>query len=697
MTPIESNRTNESASSTTATDAAAAVSPLSIRPKMYTEETSVLNGRLPVMMTSAPNSPIALASASAIPERTPGKMLGKITRLNEVRPEAPSERAASSASGSSSCRTGCTVRTTNGRVTNIIASTIAVRVNATSTPIGERGPYRARSVRPATIVGSANGRSMIALTSDFPRNSSRTSTHAVIVPSTAFRSDTATAVPMVNFKAATDSGLETASQKPCDPAFVDSHTRAAMGSTTRPARKVVTKPRDRAVPALSPEARTRRGAGAATLALLASDAADPALDPRHDARLRIEEALLHLVPAAEPELVDRELARPHRELLPVLREHARHYRPVAPIREDLLCGRSPQESEELVRLVPVRARLRDSDGILDQDRRLRDDEGEVLPLLLTAEGLVLVREQDVTPAGQERVHRVASALVLGDDVLEEPEEVGLCLPVRLALLPPGAVGGHDVPARASRLEGGGRDDLDARPDEVVPALDVLRVAVPHDEDDHRVGDHALVGLLLPLRIDDAGLRELIHVRGEGELDDVGLEARDDRPRLVARGPIGLGERDAVAVGRLPERGDEGRVRVARSRVRDEAQRHASISCWRGADGYAGGDDGDHESCERNGEARSTHSFSSHGQGWRGEAVCIDNSNKFCQLRWTTRHRRGECALMSRKKRQAERGGNECGYPDGPTTRHGLCSRSRSTGAGRSSSTSSLVERRFPSR
>jgi len=35
----------------------------------------------------------------------------------------------------------------------------------------------------------------------------------------------------------------------------------------------------------------------------------------------------------------------------------------------------------------------------------------------------------------------------------------------------------------------------------------------------------------------------------------------------------------------------------------------------GADGYAGGDDGDHESCERNGEARSTHSFSSHGQGW----------------------------------------------------------------------------------
>ena len=43
---------------------------------------------------------------------------------------------------------------------------------------------RARgATRPATIVGSANGRSMIALTNDLPRKSSRTSTQAMIVPS----------------------------------------------------------------------------------------------------------------------------------------------------------------------------------------------------------------------------------------------------------------------------------------------------------------------------------------------------------------------------------------------------------------------------------------------------------------------------------------------------------------------------------
>ena len=40
-------------------------------------------------------------------------------------------------------------------------------------------------MRPATIVGSANGRSISALTSALPRNSSRTSTQAISVPITA--------------------------------------------------------------------------------------------------------------------------------------------------------------------------------------------------------------------------------------------------------------------------------------------------------------------------------------------------------------------------------------------------------------------------------------------------------------------------------------------------------------------------------
>ena len=63
---------------------------------------------------------------------------------------------------------------------------------------------------------------MIAFTSVLPRKSSRTSTHAVTVPSTALRSATAIDVDSVSFSAATASGLETASQKPSQPAFVDS-------------------------------------------------------------------------------------------------------------------------------------------------------------------------------------------------------------------------------------------------------------------------------------------------------------------------------------------------------------------------------------------------------------------------------------------------------------------------------------------
>ena len=52
-------------------------------------------------------------------------------------------------------------------------------------PNGLPGPYSASSVRPATIVGSANGRSISALMNRLPGNWSRTSTQATSVPITA--------------------------------------------------------------------------------------------------------------------------------------------------------------------------------------------------------------------------------------------------------------------------------------------------------------------------------------------------------------------------------------------------------------------------------------------------------------------------------------------------------------------------------
>jgi hypothetical protein len=87
----------------------------------------------------------------------------------------------------------------------------------------------------------------------------------VIVPRTAFRSETIAEAARVSLSAATASGLYTASQKLCLPSLEASQTRAAIGSATITVRKVVTTPRDKAVAALSLEARTRGGFAAATL------------------------------------------------------------------------------------------------------------------------------------------------------------------------------------------------------------------------------------------------------------------------------------------------------------------------------------------------------------------------------------------------------------------------------------------------
>ena len=91
-------------------------------------------------------------------------------------------------------------------------------------------------------MGSANGRSMTTFMRLFPTKSSRTSTQAVIVPSTAFSADTITAAPSVSFSAATDSGAETTDQNSCHPCFPDVQTSAAMGRRTTTDRNVVTNP-----------------------------------------------------------------------------------------------------------------------------------------------------------------------------------------------------------------------------------------------------------------------------------------------------------------------------------------------------------------------------------------------------------------------------------------------------------------------
>ena len=126
---------------TTATAAAPVWSPLWIWLKTKTDATSVLNGRLP----GDEDERADLADRAGERERDAREDPGQDVRQDDARGRpvvslAPSERAASSISTSSSSSTGCTVRTTNGSVTKSSARKIAVRVNATLIPTGDCGP-----------------------------------------------------------------------------------------------------------------------------------------------------------------------------------------------------------------------------------------------------------------------------------------------------------------------------------------------------------------------------------------------------------------------------------------------------------------------------------------------------------------------------------------------------------------------------
>ncbi len=176
---------------------------------MLTAETSVRNGRLPESKLTEPNSPIARANARPVPVSIAGTRFGRMMRRAMRNGDAPSDAAAASMSRSSSMSTGCTVRTTKGSVTKSNATVIAVRVKAMLMCAGLRGPYSVNKTTPATIVGNANGRSMKSSTAPLPGKSSRTSTHAMIVPITRLKRATPTEIVRVSLSASHASGVVT--------------------------------------------------------------------------------------------------------------------------------------------------------------------------------------------------------------------------------------------------------------------------------------------------------------------------------------------------------------------------------------------------------------------------------------------------------------------------------------------------------
>src|SRR5947209_16256922 len=184
---------------------------------------------------------------------------------------------------------------------------------------------------------------MIALTSALPRKSSRTRTHAVIVPSTALIKATMKAAPNVSFSAATVSGLDTICQKPCAPLFFDSQSSAASGRTTTMIRNVEMTPTDRAVLARPPARSVRTLAGADAATLLMGGSSDGPLDPNHATRVGVEPDAVHVAPAAEEPIPDVErrpgvvLLAPAREVRPL--QDRLHDWPVAVGGEDRLLFR----------------------------------------------------------------------------------------------------------------------------------------------------------------------------------------------------------------------------------------------------------------------------------------------------------------------------------------------------------------------
>ena len=85
------------------------------------------------------------------------------------------------------------------------------------------------------------------------------------------------------------------------------------------------------------------------------------------------------------------------------------------------------------------------------------------------------------------------------------------------------------------------------------------------------GDHARVLVLVPVRVDEAGVDEAGNVGLEREGDDVGRQALLDGAPLLAGGCVGLLEVEALTFWRLLEGRDNLLVGLARSRVGDEGE------------------------------------------------------------------------------------------------------------------------------
>ena len=118
---MPNSSTREAPRITEARALAAAKSYSSRRMLTSSEMISVSNGMLPAIKITAPYSPRLRVNARAVPVSSAGISCASTTRKNDAMGVAPRVAAASSTSGVRSSSTGCTARTTNGRLVKLIA------------------------------------------------------------------------------------------------------------------------------------------------------------------------------------------------------------------------------------------------------------------------------------------------------------------------------------------------------------------------------------------------------------------------------------------------------------------------------------------------------------------------------------------------------------------------------------------------
>src|SRR5262249_29419482 len=201
----------------------------------------------------------------------------------------------------------------------------------------------------------------------------------------------------VSLIAASACGLEPSLQKALAPPLLERASSAATGSSTSTERYMPSRPFPSA---LAPRPRTfvaRRPRSGRAEGLLASGDPQRLLDLGDDARFRFEELLGLRLPAAQR--FDREQAGGGGEAA----RHSGDHRPIAVGRPDFLRGLREQVVDELLRLRGARTRAHHRDGVLDQDRGRRRDVFDRRALLLIGDRLVLVSDQRVAPAGEERL------------------------------------------------------------------------------------------------------------------------------------------------------------------------------------------------------------------------------------------------------------------------------------------------------